>query len=140
MRVRNSKNLCEDSHRLIKYTHTYIYMLIQRKEATACQINLSARLRERFISLYYNLPRGTQFTRTRGQIFLYIYLTLRTILDQERENTSGFSLSISSPRTKKYLLFYHDIINSKIRHNKFPVHYIYKIFILLFTIFTSYLY
>lgn len=91
MRVKNAENPCARSR---KYIGTHTYTL--NNERTACQINPSARLRERFISLDYNLPQGRAYAeRTRTGISLYISY-IAYYITQESRNTSGFSLSESS--------------------------------------------
>lgn len=100
----------------LSYTHTHTYTL-----NNPCQINLSTRLREHFISLDYNLPRDRAYANVRGQVFLYIRLTLRTILHQEKSgNTSGFSLGKSSENASHKEIFSISIVTllTKVRGNK----------------------
>lgn len=90
MHVRNAENPCAHSR---KNTRIYTYTL--NNERTACQINPSARLRERFISLDYNLPRGRAYAeRTRTGISLYISYIAYYITPRKREYFRIFSQRI----------------------------------------------
>lgn len=87
MRVKNAENPCARSR---KYTGTHTYTL--NNERTACQINPSARLRERFISLDYNLPQGRAYAeRTRTGISLYISYIAYYITPRKQEYFRIFS-------------------------------------------------
>jgi len=72
MRVRYSGNPRVFTH-ANNYTYTHIHPK-QREKATACQINPSARLRERFISLDYIICLEAELIRTYADRYFFIYV------------------------------------------------------------------
>jgi len=74
MRVRESANPSVHSRKYLYICiHAYIHPK-QREKTTACQINPSARLRERFISLDYIICLEAELMRTYADRYFFIYV------------------------------------------------------------------